>query len=50
MKEANINIPTYNVVTDYCLYHSWVQPSVDKYYVATPQDKRCAVTNFLVLY
>jgi processive 1,2-diacylglycerol beta-glucosyltransferase len=39
------SIRTYNVITDYCLHHSWVQPSVDKYYVATPQLKSQLIAN-----
>jgi processive 1,2-diacylglycerol beta-glucosyltransferase len=34
-KKMNSAIPTYNVITDYCLHHSWVHPNIDKYYVAS---------------
>lgn len=35
--KTNSTIPTYNIITDYCLHHSWVHPNIDKYYVATKQ-------------
>ncbi|MEH7390849.1 MGDG synthase family glycosyltransferase [Bacillus sp. JJ1474] len=38
-------IPTYNVVTDYCLHYSWIHPRIDKYYVATPQLKLQLIEN-----
>ncbi|WP_413357189.1 glycosyltransferase [Robertmurraya sp. 2P01SA] len=34
-KKTNKMIPTFTVVTDYCLHHAWIQPSIEKYYVAT---------------
>ncbi|RXI98375.1 glycosyltransferase [Anaerobacillus alkaliphilus] len=33
-------IPTYNVITDYCLHHSWIHPNIDKYYVASRKLKQ----------
>ncbi|MBU9713756.1 MGDG synthase family glycosyltransferase [Evansella tamaricis] len=35
--KTNTWIPNYNVITDYCLHHSWVHPGIDKYYVATSE-------------
>ncbi|ADU29004.1 MGDG synthase family glycosyltransferase [Evansella cellulosilytica] len=32
-------IATYNVITDYCLHHSWIHSNIKKYYVATKQLK-----------
>ncbi len=34
-KKTNTLIPTYNVVTDYCIHNLWIHPNIDKYYVAT---------------
>lgn len=43
-------IPTYNVVTDYCLHHSWIHSAIDKYYVATPQLKAQLMANNIESY
>jgi processive 1,2-diacylglycerol beta-glucosyltransferase len=32
-------IPTFNILTDYCLHRLWLHKEVDKYYVATPELK-----------
>jgi processive 1,2-diacylglycerol beta-glucosyltransferase len=32
-------IPTFNVVTDFCLHKIWVHKNIDKYYVASEQVK-----------
>jgi processive 1,2-diacylglycerol beta-glucosyltransferase len=34
-KKTGIYVPTYTVITDFTLHHRWVQPEIDKYYVAT---------------
>lgn len=39
-QKTNRYIPTYNVITDYCLHNLWVHPYIDKYYVATKQLKK----------
>lgn len=33
-------IPTFNVVTDFCLHKIWVHKNIDKYYVASEQVKK----------
>ncbi|MBD1380190.1 diglucosyl diacylglycerol synthase [Metabacillus arenae] len=33
-------IPTFNVVTDFCLHKIWVHDNIDKYYVASPNVKK----------
>ncbi|KIQ93363.1 Processive diacylglycerol glucosyltransferase [Anoxybacillus thermarum] len=33
-------IPTFSVLTDYCLHKIWIQPYVDQYYVATNDLKQ----------
>lgn len=43
-KKTNKMIPTFTVVTDYCLHHAWIQPSIEKYYVAT-QHLQTILTN-----
>ncbi|MGJ7922556.1 MGDG synthase family glycosyltransferase [Neobacillus sp. LXY-4] len=45
LKKTNTNIPTYNVVTDYCLHHSWIHPAISKYYVATQRLKKQLAQN-----
>ncbi|WP_243290813.1 diglucosyl diacylglycerol synthase [Bacillus sp. FJAT-47783] len=32
-------IPTFNVLTDFCLHKIWVHPDIDKYYVASHEVK-----------
>lgn len=34
-KKTGIYIPTFTVITDFTLHHRWIQPEIDKYYVAT---------------
>jgi processive 1,2-diacylglycerol beta-glucosyltransferase len=34
-RRTGINIPTFSIVTDYCLHKTWILPEIDKYYVAT---------------
>ncbi len=36
---TNEIIPTYNIITDYCLHDSWIHPNIDKYYVASSKLK-----------
>jgi len=36
LSKTNRTIPTYHVITDYCLHYSWIHPKTDKYFVATP--------------
>lgn len=38
-EETGIDIPTYNVLTDFDLHERWVHPQIDKYYVATEDLK-----------
>jgi len=45
LMKANSAVRTYNVVTDYCLHHSWIHPSIDKYYVATQELKSHLIAN-----
>lgn len=33
-------IPTFNVLTDFCLHKIWVHPDIDKYYVASEEVKQ----------
>jgi len=42
---SNATVPVYNVVTDYCLHHSWVHPGITKYYVATHHLKSNLIGN-----
>lgn len=35
LMKANYAIPSYNVVTDYCLHQSWIHPNISNYFVAT---------------
>ncbi|WP_078551803.1 MGDG synthase family glycosyltransferase [Bacillus alkalicellulosilyticus] len=35
--KTNTKIPTYNVITDYCIHDLWIHPNINKYYVATKQ-------------
>ncbi|MEQ2527350.1 glycosyltransferase [Robertmurraya yapensis] len=37
--------PTYTVITDYCLHHAWIQPSIAKYYVATQHLKNLLINH-----
>lgn len=39
-QKTNKMIPAYTVMTDYCLHHAWIQPSIEKYYVATGELQR----------
>jgi len=32
-------IPTFNVLTDFCLHRIWIHPNIDKYYVASNEVK-----------
>ncbi len=45
LMKTNTDIPTYNVITDYCLHYSWVHPTIAKYYVATQQLKSRLIAN-----
>jgi processive 1,2-diacylglycerol beta-glucosyltransferase len=39
-RRSGIFIPTFNVLTDYCLHKIWLHPEIDKYYVATEELKQ----------
>ncbi|WP_044336466.1 MGDG synthase family glycosyltransferase [Rossellomorea aquimaris] len=41
---SSLNIPTYTVITDYCVHPLWIHPMIEKYYVATDHVKRTLVT------
>lgn len=45
LMKTNTTIPTYNVVTDYCLHQSWIHPAISKYFVATQQLKTQLIRN-----
>lgn len=45
LTKTNHAIPTYSVVTDYCLHHAWIQPSIAKYYVATQHLKNLLINH-----
>jgi len=45
LMKTNTMIPTYNVVTDYCLHQSWIHPAISKYFVATQQLKTQLISN-----
>ncbi|MGD6831618.1 diglucosyl diacylglycerol synthase [Sutcliffiella halmapala] len=38
-KKTGIFIPTFTILTDFCLHRLWLHSEVDKYYVATPSLK-----------
>ncbi|MFE7062330.1 diglucosyl diacylglycerol synthase [Sutcliffiella sp. NPDC057660] len=38
-KKTGIVIPTFTILTDFCLHRLWLHSEVDKYYVATPSLK-----------
>ncbi|WP_191561033.1 diglucosyl diacylglycerol synthase [Metabacillus idriensis] len=38
-RRTGIVIPTYNVLTDFCLHKIWVHKNIDKYYVASKRVK-----------
>ncbi|MFC3883971.1 diglucosyl diacylglycerol synthase [Bacillus songklensis] len=38
-RQTGMNIPTFNIITDYCLHKTWVSSEIDKYYVATQHVK-----------
>ncbi len=39
-KKTGIFIPTFNVLTDFCLHRIWIHSEIDKYYVATDELKQ----------
>ncbi|MFZ3590907.1 diglucosyl diacylglycerol synthase [Bacillus sp. DJP31] len=39
-KKTGIVIPTFNVLTDFCLHRIWIHSEIDKYYVATEELKK----------
>lgn len=43
LTKTNNRLPTYTIVTDYCLHHAWIQPSIAKYYVATQHLKNLLI-------
>ncbi|WP_449619719.1 MGDG synthase family glycosyltransferase [Robertmurraya sp. Marseille-Q9965] len=43
LTKTNNRLPTYTIVTDYCLHHAWIQPSIVKYYVATQHLKNLLI-------
>lgn len=40
LKNHSSRIPSYSVITDFDLHCRWVHPSIDRYYVATPDLSR----------
>ncbi|NLP49246.1 diglucosyl diacylglycerol synthase [Bacillus sp. RO1] len=38
-RRTGIVIPTYNIITDYCLHSLWLHDDIDKYYVASNELK-----------
>ena len=39
LKKTGASIPTFTVITDYALHNRWIQPEIDKYYVASDDLK-----------
>jgi processive 1,2-diacylglycerol beta-glucosyltransferase len=39
LKKTGVNIPTFTVITDFTLHYRWIQPEIDKYYVASDDLK-----------
>lgn len=39
LKKKGVYIPTFTVITDFTLHYRWIQPEIDKYYVASDDLK-----------
>ena len=40
LKKANLSIPVYTVITDYCVHPYWINPLIDHYFVGSEQVKK----------
>ncbi|OSX53552.1 diglucosyl diacylglycerol synthase [Anoxybacillus ayderensis] len=40
LSRHGMSIPTFSILTDYCLHKIWIQPYIDQYYVATSDLKQ----------
>jgi len=40
LKRAGLSIPLFTVITDYDVHGTWIDPSVDKYLVSTPEVRQ----------
>jgi len=45
IKKSRISIPTYTVVTDYCLHPYWMNPFTHHYFVSTEAVKSCLLNH-----
>ncbi len=43
-RRTGIVIPTFNIITDYCLHRLWLHNEIDKYYVSTKELKSKILT------
>ncbi|KAB2329798.1 glycosyltransferase [Cytobacillus depressus] len=44
-KKSRMSIPTYTVVTDYCLHPYWMNPFIHHYFVSTEAVKSCLLSH-----